>query len=165
MRRTPTRLVWATVAGLTLAGCGGSSGDDAGTGGQADAPAAEDAALATASSGLGEIVVDAEGRTVYYFDKDTAGSGASACTGQCLDNWPAVTADSSTPAVDGVTGEVGTIERNDGTRQVTLDGMPLYTFVGDAEAGDVAGQGVQGVWWVVAPDGAKVSAAPPAPGY
>ena len=71
-----------------------------------------------------------------------------------------------------MTGQIGTITRDDGTKQVTLAGMPLYLFAGDSHAGDVTGQGVGGVWWAVAPDGAKVtgsaaassSAAPPVPG-
>ena len=73
--------------------------------------------LATADSDLGTIVVDADGRTVYVFDKDTAGSGQSACAATAWTKWPPVTADSDEPAVDGVTGEVGTITRDDGTRR------------------------------------------------
>lgn len=73
--------------------------------------------------------------------------------------WPAVVAASDSLAVDGV-GEVGTMTRDDGTEQITLGGRPLYLFAGDAEAGDVTGQRVGGVWWVVAAGGAKVTAAP-----
>lgn len=156
---TTSRLVAGAAVGLlAVTGCGSSGGsDDA-----APLPAA--AVLATADSDLGEIVVDAEGRTVYVFDRDTAGSGTSRCMDSCLANWPAVTADDDAPEVEGVSGEVGTIERDDGTRQLTLDGLPLYTYAADSDAGDVTGQGVQGVWWVVAPDGAKVTetSAPPA---
>jgi predicted lipoprotein with Yx(FWY)xxD motif len=153
--------MWAAgvAAGvLSLTACG-SSGEDSGTA-TTSGPAASNAVLATGESDLGEIVVDGEGLTVYVFDRDTAGSGESACAGQCLDNWPPVTADSADPAVDGVSGEVGTIERDDGTLQVTLDGLPLYLYAGDAAAGDVTGQGVQQIWWVVAPDGAKITGAP-----
>jgi predicted lipoprotein with Yx(FWY)xxD motif len=53
--------------------------------------------------------------------------------------------------------QVGTITRDDGTKQVTLNGHPLYTYSGDSAAGDVAGQGVGGGWWVVGPDGAKMA--------
>jgi predicted lipoprotein with Yx(FWY)xxD motif len=120
-------------------------------------------ALTTATSDLGEIVVDADGRSVYVFDKDTAGSGQSACSGDCLAKWPAVTADSDDPAVDGVTGDISTITRDDGSTQITLGGMPLYLFAGDSEAGDVTGQAVGGVWWVVAADGTKITGAPAAP--
>jgi len=97
--------------------------------------------------------------TVYYFDKDTANSGTSTCSGECLAAWPAVVATSDSPKVDGVTGTVGTITRDDGTKQVTLNGLPLYLFVKDKAPGDVTGQAVQGVWWVVAPDGTKITAA------
>jgi len=167
------RTTWRPAAGiavvlLTAAACGSYGGDDDAATTPSDA-ATPDGVLSTAGSDLGEIVVDAEGRTVYVFDRYTAGSGSSACEGTCLDNWPAVTADDGSPDVSGVSGEVGTIERDDGTRQVTLDGMPLYTYAGDADPGDVTGQGVQGVWWVVSPDGAKLTAAPsepaPVPGY
>jgi predicted lipoprotein with Yx(FWY)xxD motif len=160
------RAGWAAVVAagvLALAGCGGSGGDSGSSGAAGDSSAAAspaaDAVLATADSDLGTVVVDADGRTVYVFDKDTAGSGKSVCSGDCLAKWPAVTADSESPAVDGVTGDVGTITRDDGSTQVTLNGMPLYLFAGDSQAGDVTGQAVGGVWWVVAPDGEKISAA------
>jgi predicted lipoprotein with Yx(FWY)xxD motif len=155
--RTTSRLVAGAAVGLlAVTGCGSSGGSD-------DAATSPAAVLATADSDLGEIVVDAEGRTVYVFDRDTAGSGTSSCVDSCLANWPAVTADDDTPEVRGVSGEVGTIERDDGTRQVTLDGLPLYTHAADSDPGDVTGQGVQGGWWVVAPDGAKVTETPAPP--
>jgi predicted lipoprotein with Yx(FWY)xxD motif len=166
MRRT-TFLTTVLAGGvLVLGGCG-SDGGDAGTdaGSPPDdgsAAPAGDALLATADTDLGTVVVDAEGLTVYVFDKDTPGSGESACSDQCLENWPPVVADSEEPAVDGVTGEIGTITRDDGTMQVTLEGAPLYYWQGDSGPGDTTGQGVQGVWWVVTPDGAKVTAAPAA---
>ncbi|SOC47914.1 Predicted lipoprotein with conserved Yx(FWY)xxD motif [Blastococcus aggregatus] len=162
---------WATALALGvvgLAGCGSDSDGSPAAGSSAgESPGA---VLATADSPLGEIVVDGSGLTVCVFDEDTAGSGKSACSGGCLRIWPAVVADSDTPAVDGVDGQVGTITRDDGTRQITLEGLPLYTYAADSQAGDVTGQGVQGVWWVVAPDGGKISAAgssapPPMPGY
>jgi predicted lipoprotein with Yx(FWY)xxD motif len=149
---------------LTLAGCGSSTdGGSTATGGSPSASGgASSAALSTSDSDLGRIVVDSRGRTVYVFDKDVAGSGTSACTGTCAENWPAVTTDTAEPAVDGVSGDVGTIGRDDGTMQVTLGGLPLYTFAGDSDAGEVAGQGVQGSWWVVDAEGAEVTDAPPA---
>jgi predicted lipoprotein with Yx(FWY)xxD motif len=160
MRTTSIRAAAAALGLLVLAGCGSnSSGDDAASGGgSSSSESAADAVLKTADSDLGEIVVDAEGRTVYVFDKDTAGSGKSACSGDCLAKWPAVTADSDDPAVDGVSGEVGTITRDDGSTQVTLGGLPLYLYAGDSQAGDVTGQAVGGIWWVVGADGAKITA-------
>jgi predicted lipoprotein with Yx(FWY)xxD motif len=160
------------VGMVVLSGCG-SDDDGTGQAGGASPDASssappEDAALAVADSGLGEIVVDGEGMTVYVFDNDTPGSGTSACTGGCLQAWPPVVANSENPTADGVSGKVGTITRDDGTLQVTLEGYPLYLWQNDVAPGDTTGQGVQGVWWVVTPDGSKVTAtAAPAdlPGY
>ena len=123
---------------------------------ETEAPAeASSAVLTTADSSLGEIVVDGAGMTVYMFDNDTQGADASVCEGDCATNWPAVTTDSDSPEVEGVTGEVGTIEGVDGSTQVTLNGWPLYYFVGDEAAGDTNGQGVNEVWWVLTPDGER----------
>jgi predicted lipoprotein with Yx(FWY)xxD motif len=126
----------------------------------ASSSAGTDALLATADSGLGTIVVDSAGKTVYMFDKDVQGSGVSNCSGQCLVAWPPVVATSASPQVDGVTGQVGTITRDDGTVQATLDGWPLYYWQNDKAPGDTTGQGVQGVWWVLSPDGARVTTPP-----
>lgn len=112
--------------------------------------------LTTADSDLGTIVVDDKGMTVYVFDNDTQGSGESSCSGQCLGNWPPVTADQA-PTLDGVTGDVGTITGTDGSTQVTLDGWPLYYFAGDSAAGDTNGQAVSDIWWVVGADGKKIT--------
>ncbi len=172
MRTIALRATTVVLGVLLVTGCGSDDGDSAGAPRDDGTASAEDAVLATADSDLGEIVVDGQGRTVYVFDRDTAGARSSACTGPCLENWPPVTSETAEPSVDGVTGDVGTIEWDDGTLQVTLDGWPLYLFAGDAEPGDTAGQGVQGVWWVVGPDGARIggNAAPesdsaPVPDY
>lgn len=163
MRTTIWAAAAVTVGVLGLDGCGSGSGSGSdSTAAQAtttseSASPASDAVLSTADSSLGQIVVDGKGHTAYVFDEDTPDAGTSSCSGQCLQLWPAVTADSENPAVDGVDGEVGTITRDDGRLQVTLDGMPLYTYAPDAQAGDVTGQGVGGVWWVVAPDGARIT--------
>lgn len=163
LRRTRTRRAVALAAACTLAGtlAACSDGGDGG-GGTDEEPggAASDATLATADSDLGEIVVDGEGMTVYYFSNDEPGSGESACTDDCLAAWPPVHADGEDPQVDGVTAEVGTITGNDGEPQVTLDGRPLYLYVQDTAPGDVTGQGVNDVWWVVAPDGSEITEAP-----
>ena len=123
------------------------------------------AVLTTADSELGEIVVDAEGMTVYYFATDVAGSGESTCEDDCLTAWPPVHADSEDPQVEGVTAEVGTITGNDGELQVTVDGRPVYLYQGDTAPGDVTGQGVNDVWWAVAPDGSEITEGSAAAGY
>jgi predicted lipoprotein with Yx(FWY)xxD motif len=170
MRKTSILTTVLAVGVVVLSGCGGGD-DDTAAGSAAEtagagptettesAPA-EDAVLAVGDSDLGQIVVDGDGMTVYIFDRDTQNSGTSACTGGCLEAWPPVLTESEEPTVEGVTGEVGTITRDDGTMQVTLDGWPLYLWQDDANPGDTTGQGVQGVWWVVDADGAKITAAP-----
>lgn len=162
----------ALLMTLAVAGCsspsGGSGGSDGGSDGggaygtpseQASAPAegSNSAELMVADSSLGQIVVDGEGKTLYMFDKDTQGSGQSSCSGECLTNWPPLTVTGEAPAVADVTGEVGTITLADGSTQVTLNGWPLYYFAGDSAAGDVNGQGVGGVWWVLTPAGERMA--------
>jgi predicted lipoprotein with Yx(FWY)xxD motif len=167
-------IVTLVAAGaLALAACGsggsgassGSSSASGASGGSASAAAAA-TDLAAWVSPLGSVVVDGTGRTVYAFDKDTAGA-ASACTGACVSLWPALTTTSSAPSVSGVTGEVGTAPTADGKEQVTLDGHRLYTFSGDSGTQQLNGQGYMGLWWAVAPDGTTVTAtaAPAPPGY
>lgn len=124
---------------------------------EASAPAAAGpTTLGVATSDLGEIVVDAKGMSVYYFTKDVADSGVSACTEDCLVAWPPVISETETPEVEGVTGEVGTIETPEGQLQMTINGMPIYYFNKDLAAGDINGQAVGDVWYVVAPDGTMI---------
>jgi predicted lipoprotein with Yx(FWY)xxD motif len=120
--------------------------------------------LKTASSSLGNIVVDAKGMSLYYFTKDVKDSGTSACTGGCLTAWPPLITTSATPKVEGVTGKVGTITTPEGAKQVTLNGMPLYYFAKDTKAGDVLGQGVNNVWYVADPSGEMITTMAPS-GY
>jgi len=120
--------------------------------------------LGSATTDLGTFLTGEDGKTLYYFLKDTA-PGASVCGEGCVDNWPPFTieSDDSIAAGDGVTGVVSWFTRADGTNQVTYDGRPLYYFAADKAAGDVAGQGKGGVWFVAAADG-SAPAAPAASG-
>jgi|SRR3954451_20894057 predicted lipoprotein with Yx(FWY)xxD motif len=112
----------------------------------------------TADSDFGQIVVDAEGRTLYVFDPDEGKK--STCYDDCEASWPPLLTDGS-PSGDGVDASLlGTTERKDGSTQVTLDGWPLYYFAGDQAPGDTNGQGVGEVWHVVAPDGTAITDAP-----
>lgn len=120
-------------------------------------PAEGDAIVSIASTDLGDVVVDAEGMTLYMFDNDTQGGDTSACTGQCLEQWPPLFADSETPTGSAdITGELGTIESPEGELHVTLNGWPLYYWVNDKAAGDTTGQAVGGVWWVLDPAGEPI---------
>jgi predicted lipoprotein with Yx(FWY)xxD motif len=143
---------------LTLAGCAsaGGSGTAAGSAGGGMSPAASAAALTTARTSLGTVVVDGRGRTVYQFDKDTVGAATSACTGVCVGLWPELTTTSSAPKASGLTGTVGTAPTTGGARQLTLDGHRLYTFSGDTRAGQVNGEGYLDQWWVLAPTGQPI---------
>lgn len=98
------------------------------------------------------LVAGSNGMTVYQFAKDVKGSGTSACTGDCLTTWPALPAPGSGSPTGGnaVTGTLGTITRADnGTVQVTYNGLPVYFFSGDAAPGD--SKGVYTDWAAVAP--------------
>jgi predicted lipoprotein with Yx(FWY)xxD motif len=98
------------------------------------------------------LVAGANGMTVYQFSKDVADSGTSACTGGCLTTWPALTVPAgSTPSGgSGVVGKLGTITRaDDGTLQVTYNGLPLYFFHNDKAPGDA--NGVYADWSAVKP--------------
>ena len=109
---------------------------------------------ATAVGAAGTILVDgATGLTLYLFTMDTKDSGESACTGGCLETWPALTVDAGEtptggPGVDAA--KLATITRaDDGTLQVTYDGLPLYFFKNDSAPGDL--NGVYENWETVAP--------------
>jgi predicted lipoprotein with Yx(FWY)xxD motif len=159
-----TKLLTTAVAAgtLALAGCASAGGSGTAAGGGVS-PAASSAALTTARTSLGTVVVDAKGRTVYEFDKDTVGAATSACTGVCVGLWPELTTTSSAPKGSGVTGAVATAPTTGGARQLTLDGHRLYTFSGDTKAGQVNGEAFMHQWWVLAPSGRliKTGAASP----
>ncbi len=99
----------------------------------------------TAGSGADALLTNAEGMTLYTFDKDAM--GVSNCAGECVGLWPILEA----TAADMADGDYAIIDRADGMKQWTYKGMPLYTFVKDAAAGDMMGDGVKGVWHIARP--------------
>lgn len=106
---------------------------------------------------FGQALVDGAGRSLYLFTNDTQNSGTSACTGDCLVRWPPLLTDGEPVAGTGVDAAMlGTITLPDGTTQVTYNGWPLYYFQDDTAAGDALGQGVGGVWFLVAPTGEMI---------
>lgn len=143
------------LAGLTA--CGEDSDTPAGG---STSSVSSGSKLATKDvSGLGKVVVDGNGRTVYVFDKDT--SGKSNCEGDCLAKWPVVPAGEGTPQLDGIDASlVGTVTRSDGSKQLSIGGLPIYLFAQDTKAGEAKGQAVGGVWWVVGEDGKKITTQP-----
>lgn len=106
--------------------------------------------VAVAETEVGPTLVDADGLTLYGFTQDSATT--SACTGSCAENWPPVSGD-TTVSSELDASLVSTITRDDGTPQLVFGEWPLYRFAGDAAPGDVNGQGVNDVWYVVGPDG------------
>lgn len=101
---------------------------------------------------LGSILVGNNGMTLYIFTKDEPDK--SNCDANCLQNWPLLLIQSNPvlgPGVDD--SKVGTVALPDGTMMVTYNHMPLYYFAKDAQPGDVNGQGVGSVWYVIDPDG------------
>ena len=93
------------------------------------------------------ILTSSYGKTLYTFDKDQAGSGRSECVSTCADNWPPVYVESGIK----LSGDFSSINRNDGQKQLTYKGKPLYFFVKDKNPGDKVGDGVNNVWHVVTP--------------
>jgi predicted lipoprotein with Yx(FWY)xxD motif len=120
----------------------------------ASAAAGSGVAVNVASTSLGDILVDGKGMTLYMYAADSGGT--SACTGDCLGSWPALIGDAAVPGTGLDAQDFATITRDDGTKQITFYKMPLYTFAGDKAAGDVAGQGLGGKWYVLKADGTVV---------
>jgi predicted lipoprotein with Yx(FWY)xxD motif len=119
----------------------------------ASALAQEAIVKVTNNATLGNILTDSRGMTLYTFTKDTA--NVSNCYDKCAAAWPALMVSggqSATGTVGG--GKLGSIQRKDGSHQVTYNNMPLYYFAKDTKPGDTMGQNVGNVWFVV-----KVSAA------
>lgn len=93
------------------------------------------------------ILTSSYGKTIYTFDKDQAKSGKSECVLTCADNWPPVYVE---PGIK-LSGDFSLISRNDGQKQLTYKGKPLYFFVKDKNPGDKTGDNVNNVWHVVTP--------------
>jgi predicted lipoprotein with Yx(FWY)xxD motif len=157
----PRKLAAGLTALVLLFAACGDDDDDAATDATTEDEATEDttaeaadAAVAVTSTDLGDVLVDAEGFTLYVFDNDTPNT--TNCSGQCLDNWPAAIVDEGF-AVDESLDEsmFATIDAPSGT-QLTVGERPLYRFAADAAPGDVNGQGVGGVWWAVGADGSAI---------
>jgi predicted lipoprotein with Yx(FWY)xxD motif len=163
MRQRITLIIGLSVALVAAAACAAQPGastaasvaapSTAPSVAASTAPSAAASAAPSAAAGatveakpVGDIgtvlVAGSNGLTVYNFTKDTKDSGTSACTGGCAETWPALTVPAGTTPTggSGVTGVLGTITRpDDGTLQVTYNGLPLYFFKNDKEPGDSAG--------------------------
>ncbi|MBQ1057024.1 MULTISPECIES: COG4315 family predicted lipoprotein [Micromonospora] len=104
---------------------------------------------------MGRVVTDQDGWVLYRFDKDSDSPPQSNCVDKCAEVWPPSLTDGN-PKLRGVSDDkVGTITRQDGTRQLTIGGWPVYRYIGDKKPGQWKGQGVGGTWFVVDPNGKK----------
>jgi predicted lipoprotein with Yx(FWY)xxD motif len=160
----------ALAFGIAVAACGGSSSSSAapasgtnasagggagGYGGGGGSSSASAVTLKTASSPLGSILVDQDGKTLYLFEADS--KNKSNCSGGCLNLWPPIMANGKATAGSGVS--AGMIGAATGSSQVTYAGHPLYWFSGDTKAGDTNGEGLDdfgGEWYAISPAGTAV---------
>ena len=159
MFRMRTILAIAALA-LGLAACANNSSSSAGAGGvyggggATSAPAAATGAAAIQAAkvpGVGTVLTNSDGMTLYLFEADKGTT--STCSGDCATNWPPVTTSGNATGTMGATSSMlGTTTRDDGSTQVTYNGHPLYTFVGDTSSGQATGQGINafgGLWYAV----------------
>jgi predicted lipoprotein with Yx(FWY)xxD motif len=149
--------VLATVA----AGCGGGSATAASSAPPKTA-SGQAATVGISNTGIGQILVNSQGRTLYLFKADQGKN--SACTGACAGAWPPVLVKGKPTLGKGINASlVSTTERPEGTTQLTYNGHPLYLFAQDQKAGETKGQGVSAfgaAWFALNSAGNQVSAQP-----
>ena len=108
----------------------------------------DQAIVSLRQTSLGYILVGAEGRTLYLFTSDKDAN--STCYEGCAEYWPPLTTEGTPLGGDGIDRtKLGISARTDGTRMVTFNGHPLYYFIKDSTAGDMAGQGYNDAWYVL----------------
>ena len=154
-----TLAVLGATSLLLLAACGGGSTMYGGTSSRPSQVAHTTGKIGVATTPVGTVLVDPRGRTLYVFAPDKRGH--STCTGSCATYWPPVPgADAMRGATAAVTAKLGSIKRADGSSQLTANGYPVYTYVGDHARGQANGQGTNlagGRGGVVSPSGVRVT--------
>jgi predicted lipoprotein with Yx(FWY)xxD motif len=168
----PAVAALALIALLAIAGCGSSSNSSSSSGGGGAYGGGEETTSKPAASttpsegapitvgtakGVGKVLVDSNGMTLYYFQKDQ--NGESACYGACEQGWPPLTTEGAPQAGEGaMASKLGTTKRKDGTVQVTYNKWPLYTFVEDKKPGEDNGTDSKAFgasWYPLHPNGEK----------
>jgi predicted lipoprotein with Yx(FWY)xxD motif len=158
------------VPALVLSACGSDNSNNSSS--STTTPNSQNAQSGTvdvAKTGLGNVLVDSQGRTLYRFLADQGTT--SECSGACATNWPPLEASGKPTAGKGADASmIGTTARSDGGTQVTYNGHPVYTFMGDKKAGDTNGEGLVAfgaAWFALSPAGVQISSAaaatPPPP--
>src|ERR1700716_1680027 len=168
MTRTRSRSIGVLgAAGLAVltavaAGCGGG-GATAASSVPPKTASGQPATVGISNTGIGQILVNSQGRTLYLFKADQGTK--SACTGTCAGAWPPLLVKGKPTLGNGINASlVGTATRPEGTTQVTYNGHPLYLFAQDQKAGETNGQGVSAfgaAWFALNSAGNQVSAQPP----
>ena len=122
------------VVALALAACGGSGSNASGSSAPPKSANGQPATVNVANEGLGKILVNSQGRTLYLFERDSGTK--STCNGACATEWPPLRATGKPTVGGGATASIlATSARTDGEPQVTYNGHPVYLFVGDQNPG------------------------------
>ena len=150
----------AVVPALVLSACGSDNSNNSSS--STTTPNSQNAQSGTvdvAKTGLGNVLVDSQGRTLYLFKADQGTT--SECSGACATNWPPLKASGKLTAGKGADASmIGTTARSDGETQVTYNGHPVYTFMGDKKAGDTNGEGLVAfgaAWYTLSPAGDQIT--------
>jgi len=147
------------LAALAVAGCGGGGSSSSGP---PTTPSGAAATVGVSNEGLGNILVNSQGRTLYLFTRDSG--TMSECSGACAVNWPPLKATGKPTIGSGANASLtSTTSRPGGGKQVTYNGHPLYLFKGDKSPGDTNGQGLNafgGSWYALSAAGDKVTKQP-----
>ena len=110
--------------------------------------------VASSVARMGKVIENQDGFVLYRFDGDKGKK--SNCNGDCAKVWPPVLTNDGKPKIKGIDADlVGTITRADGSKQLTVKGNPVYTYVGDTKPKSWKGQNVSGKWFVIQPNGNK----------
>ena len=154
-------VVIGVVLAVVVAACGAEP-ENASIGQSAPTTVIAESAPTTVPSGptigvtgvsFGGVLADDAGRTMYVFGNDEA--GVSSCYDECAASWPPVAA--GLVAGDNIDVTVGSNARSDGGEQLTVNGRPVYLFSGDSQPGDINGQGLSDLWFVVGIDGEPIT--------
>jgi predicted lipoprotein with Yx(FWY)xxD motif len=147
------------VSVLLFAACGGNDDTEASGSGPASQDQPNEPTISLANTAFGDALVDQNRMSLYMFVPDQQKNGTPTCYDDCAQAWPALEGDVS--AGEGVDESLlGSVEREDGTQQATYNDLPLYHFSGDQAEGDVNGQGLGGVWWVLDATGSPIEEKP-----
>lgn len=148
---------------LAVAACGSSGGTTTASAAPLTTHTGQPATVGVATTSLGPVLVDSQGRTLYLFQGDSGTT--STCTGACASAWPPLRATARDTAGAGANAALlGTTPRSDGAAQVTYNGHPIYLFIKDQKPGDTNGEGVNAfgaLWYAISPAGNLVTAAIP----